>query len=323
MKTPSHWQSENALSTLLTPLSWVYAFSAAMHRKLTSAERAPLPVISVGNLTAGGAGKTPTTLALVPLLQSLGHVPHILTGGYGGDSLHAHRVMAEDDYRRVGDEALLLLRAAPTWVGRNRLASSVAAAGAGASIVVCDDALQHHALHKDVSLLVIDGGFGFGNGKLLPAGPLRERLSQALLRVDAAILIGDDTQHLSTRLPCPVFRARLVPKVDVSDIKNKRVVAFAGLGRPQKFFDTLAGLGATLVATHPFPDHYPYAEHELVALQAQAEKNGATLITTEKDAVKLPASWRERIETLPVALQFETPEAVAEWLKTTLASRAS
>lgn len=323
MKTPQHWQHLNLLSAALTPLSWLYGLGAACDRHFTTPVQAPVPVISVGNITAGGAGKTPTTLALIPLLQSLASTPHILTRGYGGDSLHAHRVDKDDDFRRVGDEALLLARHSVTWVGRDRLASAQAAANAGASVLVCDDALQHHALRKDVSLLVIDGGVGFGNGKLLPAGPLRESLSTAMKRVDAAIVIGEDRQHVSSQISCPIFTARLLPTGDTSPLQDKRYLAFAGLGRPHKFFDTLSDLGATIVGKRSFPDHYPYSEHDLNQLFAEATALNATLITTEKDAVKLPTDWRDKVEVLPVSLRFDAPEKLTEWLKGKLDQRAT
>lgn len=321
MKAPAHWHSHNLTSALLTPLSWLYRLAATMDRRITEVKHAPLPVISIGNLTAGGAGKTPTTLALIPMLQALGHTPHILTRGYGGDSLQAHRVTASDDYHRVGDEALLLARLAPTWVGRDRLASAHAAANAGATVLVCDDALQHHALYKDISLLVIDGGFGFGNGKCLPAGPLRETLASARSRIDAAIIIGDDVQQLAPELTCPVFTAKLVP--DAAALTHPRYLAFAGIGRPQKFFDSLTKLGATLVATRSFPDHYPYSEHDLKTLAAEAAQHQATLITTEKDAVKLPPNWRTSIAVLPITLTLDTQETFTHWLKSRLAQRPS
>ncbi len=321
MKTPAHWQSPSLLSTLLTPLSWLYCLGAAIDRRCTTAQRAPLPVISVGNLTAGGAGKTPTTLALAALLQAVGHRPHILTRGYGGDSLTAHRVSASDDFRRVGDEALLLARAAPTWVGHNRLASAQAAAAAGATLLICDDALQHHALAKDISLLVIDGGFGLGNGKLLPAGPLRETLANALPRIDGAVIIGEDVQKLGEHLPCPVFHAKLEPSGEA--LKPGRYLAFAGIGRPEKFFATLAACSAEIVATRAFADHYPYTEHDLRALQTEAAAKGATLITTEKDAVKLPPAWRAQVAVLPVRLAFADAEAFTKWLSGRLAAHAS
>lgn len=319
MRTPRFWQSKNLLSAALLPASYLYRFGAWLDRTRTTPQRAQLPVISVGNLTAGGAGKTPTTLALIPILQSLGHVPHILTRGFGGAQLTAHRVQQNDDWRKVGDEALLLARAAPTWVGRNRLTSAMAAKDAGATILVCDDALQHHALHKDISLLVIDGPYGLGNACLLPAGPLREPLSTATKCIDGLVMVGPDTHHLAAQFEQPTFAAQLTPSA--IKLEAGPYLAFAGIGRPEKFYDTLRNLGATLADTFDFPDHYPYQEGDLAQLYTRAQALGATLITTEKDAVKFPFSWRG-IATLPIALQFADTPALTTWLAARLHTSA-
>lgn len=312
MKTPHFWQSKNLLSTALLPASYLYGFGAWLDRARTTPQRASLPVISIGNLTAGGAGKTPTTLALIPLLQALGHTPHILTRGYGGANLSAHRVQAGDDWRSVGDEALLLAAAAPTWVGHDRLASAKAAKNAGATILVCDDALQHHALHKDISILVVDGPYGFGNGRLLPAGPLREPVASARARVQGVVLIGEADDALRARLPQPVFDAVLTPTAGI--VQGQKYLAFAGIGRPEKFYETLRTLGATLVETCNLPDHYAYPRTMVEALVARAAMLGATPITTEKDAVKIPPDLRAAITTLPVTLRFADEAAFRQWL---------
>lgn len=314
MKTPRFWQSHNAISRLLAPLSGVYALGAWADRRLTTPQQGPLPVIAIGNVTAGGAGKTPTTLALIPLLRALGHTPHILTRGYGGASLTAHRVSEHDDWHKVGDEALLLTKSAPTWVGSNRLASAHAAAAQGATILVCDDALQHHALRKDLTLLVIDGTYGIGNGKLLPAGPLREPLAHAAKRCDAAILIGEDAQHLCDQLSIPVISATLTPTTDNAFLSESTWLAFAGIGRPEKFFTTLRAYGATIAATESFADHHVYSEQDVTRLIMRAEKLGAQLITTEKDAVKIPAVYADSIRVLPVTLRFNQPSHIAQIL---------
>lgn len=314
MKTPRFWQSHNAISRLLAPLSGVYALGAWADRRFTTPQQAPLPVLAIGNVTAGGAGKTPTTLALIPLLRAMGHTPHILTRGYGGASLTAHRVSEQDDWRMVGDEALLLTKSAPTWVGSNRLAAANAAAAQGATILVCDDALQHYALHKNLTLLVIDGAYGIGNGKLLPAGPLREALATAAKRCDAAILIGEDVQQLSEHLTIPVISATLTPIADTGFLSESNWLAFAGIGRPEKFFTTLRAYGATLVATESFADHYAYSEQDVTRLIMRAEKLGAQLITTEKDAVKIPAVYADSIRVLPVTLRFNQPSHIAQIL---------
>lgn len=322
MKTPRFWQTCNLISAALLPLSAVYTIGARLDRRHTKPQTASLPVLSIGNATAGGAGKTPATMALVPLLRQLGYTPHILTRGYHGTAQQAHRVTAQNTAQEVGDEALLLAAAAPTWVGRDRLASANAAAKANADLLLCDDAHQHHRLHKNLSLLVIDGPFGIGNGRLLPAGPLREPFAAALAHAQAVILIGEDKHNIAAHLPVPVFRAELRPTSDTEFLKHHRWLAFAGIGRPQKFYDTLRSLGAEILATRDFPDHHAYTEADAKTLLQHAKNLGATLITTEKDAVKLPPALRAETRVLPVALQFSHPETVTAFLRNHLPSRS-
>ncbi|MES2984474.1 MAG: tetraacyldisaccharide 4'-kinase [Pseudomonadota bacterium] len=320
MKTPHFWKTDSLLSRLLAPAALAYRFGAWCDRRTTMPEHASLKVLSIGNVTAGGAGKTPTALALAPMLYDIGAIPHVLTRGYKAQAhLTAHRVTDADDWRSVGDEALLLARVGPTWVGRDRIASARAATKAGATLLICDDALQHHRLHKDISLLVIDGPFGIGNGRMLPAGPLREPLVAALSRCHAVIIIGDDTQRLAAEISLPVFRAALQPVADTSFLHANRWVAFAGIGRPEKFFTTLRTLGAPLAATHAFPDHHAYDGADFAMLAASAQAHGARLITTEKDAVKLPPALRDTVSVLPVELVFEDRRAVEQFMHTHLA----
>lgn len=312
MRTPTFWQSRNFTSSLLLPAAALYRLGAACDRLCTTPKRAALPVISIGNVTAGGAGKTPAALALVPLLRAMGHTPHILTRGYGGSHLTAHRVTAGDDWRRVGDEAVLLARAAPTWVGRNRHACALAATQAGATILIADDALQHHALFKTFSLLVIDGPYGVGNGRLIPAGPLREPFAAAIARCDAALIIGEDMHGLKDQLPIPCYDAHFMPSDDHEFLKTGRWLAFAGIGRPDKFFDSLRRLGADIAASIPFADHHPYRAADLENILAQAQRLGAQPITTEKDAVKLPPHFAPLIRTLPVRLALAQQETLCQ-----------
>ena len=315
MPTPQFWQSLNATSAALLPLGLLYSAAAWLDRRLTQAKPAPVPVISIGNITAGGAGKTPVSLALAELLLGWGHTPHILTRGYGGTPRHAHRVTPTDAWQIVGDEALLLARGAPCWVGRNRHASALAAVRDGATILLMDDGLQHHALHKDISLLVIDGAYGLGNHLPLPAGPLRESLRSALLRCHAVIMIGEDRQHLTPLIPLPIFQANITVQGDTTWLRDTPWLAFAGIARPQKFFDTLTAHGATLVETVSFADHHPYRAEEIASLQERARSHGARLITTEKDAVKLPPALREAVTVLPVSIRFAEPDILRDWLK--------
>lgn len=316
MRTPCHWQHRGLLSTLLLPFSYLYGIGARYDRTHTVAQRAALPVISIGNVTAGGAGKTPTAIALAAMLRSMGQTPHLITRGYGSDATATRRAETTSDWRSIGDEALLLAQAAPTWVGRDRIASSEAAKQAGATLVIADDALQHHRILRDISILVIDGAYGFGNGHLIPAGPLREPIVDALARTDAVILIGEN--HHGLRFDKLVFNARLQPVGDTAWLRAQRLLAFAGLARPEKFFATLKVLGADLIGTYRFPDHHPFTARELDMLCYAAEKAGAMAIATAKDAVKFPPAYREKIRVLDVALSFDDTPGLQKWLQSML-----
>lgn len=320
MKTPAFWRSTTLPSLALMPFSWIYGLAARLDRTLKTPQDAALPVISIGNATAGGAGKTPTALALAPMLQALGANVHVISRGYGGSAVSARQVKATDDWRDVGDEPLLLARIAPTWVGSRRIDSIRAAAAEGATLALCDDAHQHHALRKDLSFLVIDGPYGIGNGQLLPAGPLREPFAEALCRSDAVILIGEDAQQLAARISVPVFAAAFEPTIDITPLRADKWLAFAGTGRPEKFFEGLRAMDIPVVATHSFADHHPYRVEELSALREQARQLDARLITTEKDFIKLPATEAADIAVLPVCLAFREPGVIQQFLKEKLAT---
>jgi len=284
--------------------------------------RAPVPVICCGNVTLGGAGKTIVALDIAQRLTARGQRAHVLLRGYGGAARGPRRVRPGDDSALVGDEALLLAEVAPTWVGADRAASARAAIEAGAEVLVLDDGLQNPTLCKDVSLLVVDGGSGFGNGRLFPAGPLRERVADGAARCRAAVLIGPDTAGAASALPgLPVLRARLVPGPEATALAGRSVLAFAGIGRPEKFFATLSALGAKLAATRDFPDHHRYGQSELDALFAEAEKKGRAVVTTEKDWVRLPAPYAAQALALPVALRFDDETLIAWLLDEALTSR--
>jgi tetraacyldisaccharide 4'-kinase len=309
--TPEFWARRGPLSSLLLPLAWAYGAGAAARQAWTQPFRAAVPVICIGNLVAGGAGKTPVALSLAALLKARGHAVHILSRGYAGSlagpvPVDRVRHSATD----VGDEPLLLAAAAPTWVARDRVASAKAAIAAGAGVLLLDDGLQNPRLAKTLSLLVVDGGAGFGNGRVLPAGPLREPLAGGLARADLVVLMGDDEAGVAPLLQGkPVLRARLVAQ-NGPDFAGKPVVAFAGIGRPAKFFASLAATGARLIARHGFPDHHPYREEELSRLLAEAADTGASLVTTAKDRVRLAPEWRARIGVLTVAVAWDDAAAL-------------
>lgn len=312
MRPPKFWEAEVSgrdavpvLRMLLAPVSWGYAWAAAHRQRTTITRHAPIPVVCIGNFTVGGAGKTPISRAI---RAKLGEHAHTLSRGYGGRIAGPLRVTADMDAREVGDEPLLHARDGAAWIARDRLAGALAAAQAGARAIVMDDGFQNPALGKDLSIVVVDPVFGVGNGKVFPAGPLRERLTAGIARADAIVFL--DSPH-DGEAPArawlngftkPILRARLEP---TGALPAGKLVAFAGLARPEKFFDTLTALGGDLADALPFGDHHVYSEDDLSSLAQTAEEDGAKLITTEKDAARLSPPWRERVAVLPVAARFE------------------
>lgn len=317
MRPPEFWKADvsgrdsaGMLRALLTPVSWAYAAVAAHRYRNTITRHASVPVVCIGNLTVGGAGKTPLTRAL---RAKLGPNAHTLSRGYGGRVEGPLRVTPDMDAREVGDEPLLHAHDGPAWVARDRYAGALAAAQAGAQAIIMDDGFQNAALGKDLSLIAVDPQFGIGNGEVFPAGPLRERLDDGLGRADAIVMLhntaGDapvEHEWLSD-FTKPILHAALKP---LSEVPHGKLVAFAGLARPEKFFDTLTSLGGEVTEAVPFDDHHLYAEEDLSVLAQIAEERGAQLITTEKDAARLSSEWRMRVAVLPVTAHFADEAAL-------------
>ncbi|MBW4091437.1 MAG: tetraacyldisaccharide 4'-kinase [Proteobacteria bacterium] len=320
-RAPGFWAADGGgrlpalLAPLLAPLSAAVA-AATARRVARPGWHAPVPVVCVGNATVGGAGKTTVALDLVARLAEAGRTPHVLLRGYGGAARGVRRVAAEDTAALVGDEALLLAALAPTWVGADRAVAARAACAAGAGVLVMDDGLQNPGLRKDLSLLVIDGGFGFGNARVLPAGPLREPVAAAAARCAAAVLIGQDRHAAVAALPpgLPILRARLMPGPEAAALAGQRVFAFAGIARPEKFFTSLREVGAVLAGSESFPDHHAFAPRTTARLLARAVRLGAVPVTTAKDAVRLPPEVRAEVRVLGVRLAWEEPAALAALL---------
>jgi tetraacyldisaccharide 4'-kinase len=310
---PAFWRrgGGQVLPRLLAPFAAVTAAVTA-HRVARSGWRAPVPVICCGNVTVGGAGKTTVALDLGRRLVAQGCAVHFLIRGYGGRVRGPHRVASGDTAAMVGDEALLLAAVAPCWVGGDRAASAREAVAAGARVLVLDDGLQNPTLHKDLSLLVVDGATGFGNGHVLPAGPLREPIAAGAARCQAAVLIGADSSGAARALPAglPVLRARLVPAPEAAALAGQRVLAFAGIASPEKFFATLAEIGCVLADQVAFADHHAFAERELAELLARAARLQAVPVTTAKDAVRLPDAIRAQVRVVEVALKWEETEVL-------------
>ncbi|WP_028465977.1 tetraacyldisaccharide 4'-kinase [Nisaea denitrificans] len=313
MKAPAFWQRAGLLPALLTPASWLYRAGACLRAATTSPYHASVPVLCVGNLIAGGAGKTPVALALGRALVRRGLKVAFLSRGYGGKETGPLQVLPDrHSASDVGDEPLLLAEAAPTWIARDRAAGARVAADAGADIILLDDGFQNPALAKTMSVLVVDGGYGFGNGHVIPSGPLREPVSHGLARADAVMLLGDDPGGLEDALSetLPVFRGHLTPTRASAGLRGEKAIAIAGIGRPEKFFDTLRTLGVELIETRSFGDHEPYRGEDLIDLIARAEQEDALLLTTSKDHVRLPEELRLLIRRVDVELVWENPTGI-------------
>ena len=319
MREPSFWWTKPGLaSRLLGPIAAGYGAVAAW-RLGQAGERVNIPVFCIGNFTLGGAGKTPTAIAVAQLLAAAGERPFFLSRGYGGRLPGPLRVdPASHRADDVGDEPLLLARVAPAIVSHDRYSGATLAQAEGASIVVMDDGLQNPSLQKDLTIAVVDGRRGIGNGEVFPAGPLRAPLAAQIERTDAVLLVGapSTTDGLADRFGgLPIFRARLEPDpVTLNALAGRRVLAFAGIADPDKFFATLTAAGIAPHATRSFADHHHYTRGEANALIAQATAQDLLLLTTEKDLVRLAgdpegAALAERARALPVRLVVEDEPA--------------
>lgn len=295
--------------------------------------RLPVPVICVGNLVVGGAGKTPTALMLARLLSTQGYQPAFLSRGYGrtgGGGAKGHVIRVDPERHRaadVGDEPPLLARVAPTYVSDDRCAAGGQAIAEGASLLLLDDGLQSPDPHKTVSIAVVDGVAGFGNGLCLPAGPLRAPLDAQWPHVSALCVIGagaegDRCAAAAQANRVAVWTARLTPAEGaLAGLQDRPLYAFAGIGRPGKFFATLREQGLTVVATREFPDHHVFTDADLERLERDARAIGAALVTTAKDAVRLPTAFPATV--LPVALRLDDADAFVAWLTKTIGDRDS
>ena len=309
MKTPSFWDHKNIMGALLFPVSWLWLFGAYLRQKLATTGRSSLPVICIGNISVGGTGKTPLAAHLCYLLKEKGYQPAILTRGYGGQetgplivdpSLH--------DVGDVGDEPLMLSLNELVIVSRDRLRGAYfIQRSTVANVIIMDDGMQNPWLEKDMTIGVFDGGIGCGNNWIFPAGPLRQSLRSGLKQISIAVINGEDETGLVNQLTdkVPVILGSLMPDPDtVSDIKSKRLIAFAGIGRPTRFFKTVETCGADVVQTLAFADHHPYSDADLTRLHLDAVQQGAELVTTLKDWIRLPPEWRDRVNVLPVSMSF-------------------
>jgi tetraacyldisaccharide 4'-kinase len=320
MREPGFWHGPASLNAhLLKPLATLYGAIAAK-RLRREGLNAGIPVLCVGNYHVGGAGKTPTVLALARLLRDLGETPVVLSRGYGGKLIGPVRVdPARHAASDVGDEPLMLAGGLPVVVSRKRADGVPLARAQGATVIVMDDGFQNPAVVKDASLIVIDSARGIGNGQVFPAGPLRAPLQPQLARTDALIIVGNGgaADAVAAEIAVqgkPVLRAHLKPdETQVASLRGKRVLAFAGIGDPMRFFNTLRASGIDVAGQRAFADHHPYSQTEIESLVAEAERDGLTLVTTEKDLARLRGQTQQ-IVPFPVTLEFDEPALLRKFV---------
>ncbi len=332
MQPPDFWyparrRRTSLMAHALWPLAALYDYGSWLRRRLTRAERVSVPVVCVGNLTVGGTGKTPVVIALAERLIAEGRKPFILTRGYGGRLPGPVRVKADiHTAQDVGDEPLLLSKTAPVIMCADRPLGARFAIKEGADIILMDDGFQNPTLHKDMSIIIADGRRFFGNNRVFPAGPLRENVAAGLARADALIVMGGESSDALPLavgdFPRAVLRAHLAPLLEAGALAGQKLIAFAGIGSPEKFFRTVRSLGARVVTEVHYPDHHTYTPRDLAKLKAMATKEGADLVTTEKDFMRLPKDIKG-ITAIPVEARFENRHDIKALVQRILALQSN
>ena len=310
-KTPKFWNTPDSYYTkLLHPVAKIYELISKIKLNSVTPEKAKIPVVCVGNVVIGGAGKTPTVKLVCNILKSQNFTPHILTSGYGGYLKNVVRVDCnKHSYLQVGDEALLSALVSPTWVGKNRLNSANAATLSGADILVMDDGFQNNSIEKNFKILVVDSHQGFGNEHIFPAGPLRENVESGVKKSDIVLIIGQKNENIETKIKgirpnIPIFYATMDVSNTSDFIAGEKVIGFCGLGFPQKFKKTLEKMELEVIDFIAFSDHHPYTITEIQKLLKAARNLGAKLVTTRKDYIKIPDVFKNDISVIDINLSF-------------------
>jgi len=318
LKAPKFWylKKDTFLSRSFYPLSLLFRLGTKFRNVISYTNKFTFPVICIGNIVVGGAGKTPVAIKIGELLKIAGYNPHFISKGYAGVIKKSTLVEAWHSPKSVGDEPLLLSQIAPTWIGKDRNNSIKLAKNMGADCIIMDDGFQNPTIHKDFSMVVINASQEFGNKRVMPAGPLRESIARGLSRTNLIIVIGEIKNSLQKNIPdhIPVIQAKFKINNENKIFKGQKITAFAGIAYPEKFFTSLREQGAKIIKEITYPDHHIYSENDLLSLAEIANKNQSILVSTEKDFVRVPKSYRSLVNTLEGKIYFEKENIIKEIL---------
>ena len=318
LKAPKFWyvKKDTLLSRVFYPLSLLFRLGTKIRNTISVTKKSHLPIICVGNIVVGGAGKTPVALKIGKMLIESGYSPHFISKGYASLIKTNTPVESWHSPKSVGDEPLLLSEIAPTWIGIDRNKSISLAAEKGGDCIIMDDGFQNPTIHKDFSIIVINAAQEFGNKRVMPAGPLRESIKRGLSRTNLIVVIGEITEYLKKTIPdhIPVIPAKFNIFNESKIFKGQTITAFAGIAYPEKFFSSLREQGAKVVKEIIYPDHHIYDENDLLYLAETANKNKSILVSTKKDFVRIPKSYRSLINTLEGEIVFEKESLIKEIL---------
>ena len=312
LKAPKFWyqKKDSYLSRSLYPLSLLFRLGTKIRNFASTSKKSSLPVICIGNIVVGGAGKTPVSLKIGKMLIKAGYKPHFISKGYAGIIKTSTLVESWHSPTSVGDESILLSKVAPTWIGKNRNKSGEYAKMQGGDCLIMDDGFQNPTIYKDFSIIVINASQEFGNKRVMPSGPLRESIKRGLTRTNLVIVIGDTTDDLKKLIPSniPIMSAKFIINKENKIFKGQKITAFAGIAYPEKFFTSLAEQGAQIVKEVIYPDHHIYHENDLLNLAEIANKTQSILVSTQKDFVRIPKSYRSLVNTLEGEIVFDNEE---------------
>ncbi len=318
LKAPKFWylKKDTYLSSSLFPLSLLFRLGTKLRSLFSKEKQSELPIICIGNIVVGGAGKTPVSLKIGQMLIEAGYSPHFVSKGYAGLEKNNTLIESWHSPKKVGDESILLAEVAPTWVGVDRNRSFNLAKDKGADCIVMDDGFQNPTIKKDFSIIVINGEQEFGNKRVIPSGPLRESINRGLTRTNLIIVIGKISNEIKEKIPShiPIIYSSFAINNENKTFKGQKILAFAGIAYPEKFFNSLRDQGAKLVKEIIYPDHHIYDENDLLNLAEIANKTQSILVTTKKDFVRIPKSYRSLVNTLEGKIEFEDENLLLEIL---------